>query len=69
MKKAIVFVCVLCSCITGFAQQTNPTNNKELQDKINQAQQQLNNLTPEQKETDAANGHVHQYALQSTNVF
>ncbi len=49
MKKAIVFVCVLCSCITGFAQQTNPTNNKELQDKINQAQQQLNNLTPEQK--------------------
>ena len=49
MKKTIVFVCVLCSCITGFTQQTNPTNNKELQDKINQAQQQLNNLTPEQK--------------------
>lgn len=49
MKKAIVFVCVLCSCISGFAQQTNPTNNKELQDKINQAQQQLDKLTPEQK--------------------
>lgn len=31
------------------AQQTNPTNNKELQDKIKQAQQQLDKLTPEQK--------------------
>ena len=32
-----------------FAQQTNPTNNKEVQDKIKQAQQQLDKLTPEQR--------------------
>lgn len=31
------------------AQSKNPTSNKEVQDKIKQAQQQMNNLTPEQK--------------------
>lgn len=37
--------------ITGIsiAQTKNPTTNKEVQDKIKQAQQQLNKLTPEQK--------------------
>jgi len=49
MKKSFVFVCLLVSCLSGMAQQTNPTNNKELQDKIKQAQQQLDKLTPEQK--------------------
>ncbi|HWC52238.1 MAG TPA: hypothetical protein VG676_01545 [Chitinophagaceae bacterium] len=49
MKKSIVFGCLLVSFFSGFAQQTNPTNNKEVQDKIKQAQQELDKLTPEQK--------------------
>ncbi|SFQ42249.1 tetratricopeptide repeat protein [Parafilimonas terrae] len=49
MKKTLVFVCLLLFFFSGIAQQTNPANNKEVQDKIKQAQQQLDKLTPEQK--------------------
>lgn len=41
------------------AQSKNPTSNKEVQDKIKQAQQQFDKLTPEQK-NDGANGYVNQ---------
>ncbi|MFT3979238.1 MAG: hypothetical protein QM687_02125 [Ferruginibacter sp.] len=39
---------LLLGCFT-YGQSKNPTTTKEMQDKINQAQQQLDKLTPEQK--------------------
>ena len=49
MKKILLITAVVFFAIIAFAQSKNPANKKEVQDKINQAQQQLNNLTPEQK--------------------
>ena len=49
MKKISLFIYGFLMAGSIFAQQTNPTNNKEVQDKIKQAQQQLDKLTPEQK--------------------
>lgn len=48
MKYLLCFSLII-SCTAAFAQNTNPTKNKEVQDKIKQAQQQLDKLTPEQK--------------------
>lgn len=48
--KPLYFICLAMLASTNLvAQSKNPTNAKEVQDKINQAQQQLDKLTPEQK--------------------
>lgn len=49
MKKIFFIPIILLLSLVAFSQQKNPTNKKEIQDKIKQAQQQLNGLTPEQK--------------------
>ncbi len=49
MKKLSFVSIVLSFMMAAVAQSKNPTTTKEVQDKIKQAQQQLNNLTPEQK--------------------
>lgn len=49
MKKLLLITAFVFFAMIAFAQSTNPTNKKDVQDKINQAQQQLNSLTPEQK--------------------
>jgi hypothetical protein len=49
MKKLLFVSIVLSFAMDAFSQSKNPTNKKEIQDKIKQAQQQLNGLTPEQK--------------------
>ena len=56
MQKTLKFMNHLCAIVTALffvtvvsAQTTNPTTTKEMQDKINQAQQLLDKLTPEQK--------------------
>ncbi|OJW10686.1 MAG: hypothetical protein BGO53_13925 [Sphingobacteriales bacterium 39-19] len=46
-NSALFIALLLAGSIS--AQQTNPTSNKEIQDKIKQAQQQLDKLSPEQK--------------------
>ncbi len=46
--NSILFIALLFAA-NAMAQQKNPTSNKEIQDKIKQAQQQLDKLTPEQK--------------------
>lgn len=49
MKKNILLLLSVLLVASSFAQTTNPATTKEVQDKIKQAQQQLNQLTPEQK--------------------
>lgn len=56
MPKTLNLTNHLCAIVTALffgtvvsAQTTNPTTTKEMQNKINQAQQQLDKLTPEQK--------------------
>lgn len=49
MKKNILLFLLVLLAVFSFAQTTNPATTKEVQDKIKQAQQQLNKLTPEQK--------------------
>lgn len=49
MKYLFVFSLALLFTSSVPAQSKNPTTTKETQDKIKQAQQQLDNLTPEQK--------------------
>ncbi|MBL7757150.1 MAG: hypothetical protein JNL59_07145, partial [Chitinophagaceae bacterium] len=49
-KKHIAALSVaLMTVVMGMAQSKNPTSQKELQDRIKQAQQELDKLTPEQK--------------------
>ncbi|MGN6214013.1 hypothetical protein [Parafilimonas sp.] len=49
MKKIVLLFASVWFVIFSVAQTTNPATTKEVQDKIKQAQQQLNKLTPEQK--------------------
>ncbi len=49
MKYRIIIVAALFFRMAGYAQSNNPGTTKEMQDKIKQAQQQLDKLTPEQK--------------------
>jgi len=49
MNYRIIIISVLCFRMAGYAQSNNPGSAKEIQDKIKQAQQQLDKLTPEQK--------------------
>jgi Flp pilus assembly protein TadD len=49
MKLLFITAFLLVLGLAARSQQKNPTNTKEIQDKIKQAQQQLNKLSPEQK--------------------
>lgn len=49
MRHINILVIVFLFAATASAQSKNPTSTKEMQDKIKQAQQQLDKLTPEQK--------------------
>jgi len=49
MKKINLFAFSFLFTAIVIAQQKNPTNTKEIQDKLKQAQQQMDKLTPEQK--------------------
>eukprot|EP01012_Entosiphon_sulcatum_P021934 TRINITY_DN26806_c0_g1_i1.p1 TRINITY_DN26806_c0_g1~~TRINITY_DN26806_c0_g1_i1.p1 ORF type:complete len:562 (+),score=62.82 TRINITY_DN26806_c0_g1_i1:1400-3085(+) len=49
MKRVCTLIIATLIATVAFAQSKNPTNKKEIDDKIKQAQQQLDKLTPEQK--------------------
>lgn len=49
MKNIFLWILAFVCIHNAAAQQKNPTTTKEMQDKIKQAQQQLDKLTPEQK--------------------
>jgi len=49
MKKAHLLILFIPFCFSVFAQQKNPTNQKEIQQKQKQAQDALDKLTPEQR--------------------
>jgi tetratricopeptide (TPR) repeat protein len=49
MKNIITYTIAFSLLSNAYAQSKNPANGKEVQDKIKQAQQQLDKLTPEQK--------------------
>ncbi|MES2418148.1 MAG: hypothetical protein V4541_08155 [Bacteroidota bacterium] len=49
MKQITILIITVLLATTAFAQLKNPTNKKEIDDKIKQAQQQFDKLTPEQK--------------------
>ncbi|MBS1736905.1 MAG: hypothetical protein JSS98_09940 [Bacteroidetes bacterium] len=49
MKKVHLLILFITFCFPAFAQQKNPTNQKEIQQKQKQAQDALDKLTPEQR--------------------
>ncbi|NRF40124.1 M48 family metallopeptidase [Pedobacter foliorum] len=49
MKQINILIIATVIATVAFGQSKNPTNKKELDDKVKQAQQQLDKLTPEQK--------------------
>lgn len=49
MKRIYTLIITTLIATVAFAQSKNPTNKKEVDDKIKQAQQQLDKLTPEQR--------------------
>lgn len=49
MKNIVIFVAIFSNALLLSGQATNPATAREIQDKIKQAQQQLDKLTPEQK--------------------
>ncbi|ATP56929.1 hypothetical protein CPT03_10775 [Pedobacter ginsengisoli] len=49
MKRLTTLMIATLITTAAFAQSKNPTNKKEINDKVKQAQQQLDKLTPEQK--------------------
>ncbi len=49
MKKISTLIIATLFASIALAQSKNPTTTKEMQEKIKQAQEQLNKLTPEQK--------------------
>jgi Tfp pilus assembly protein PilO len=49
MKRINLLISAILLTTAAFAQSKNPTNKKEINDKIKQAQQQLDKLTPEQR--------------------
>lgn len=49
MKRIYTLIIALFFTTVAFSQSKNPTNKKEIEDKMKQAQQQLDKLTPEQR--------------------
>jgi hypothetical protein len=49
MKQVYTLIIATLIATVAFAQSKNPTSKKEIDDKMKQAQQQLDKLTPEQR--------------------